>query len=215
MTMLIAGHETTAAVLEQVPAFHAIADHTMLHDASWHFLRLGVLLERAIMTCSALRHVLGAHEKPATRQGDHFRNNPELSALLRMLGSQDAYRRLYQTRSQPRYVAEFFLQQADAPHSLFHLVHEIKRSLIAIRQENDPADAPGAAESAAHELGLWLLAIKPSRHFAGESGLPPLGERLNELLDRLYSLYPLFNDHYFSHQARLAPVAAQDELPLG
>ncbi|AKC81832.1 hypothetical protein IMCC26134_01885 [Verrucomicrobia bacterium IMCC26134] len=212
---LVLAGETTAAVLEQVPAFHAIADHTMLHDASWHFLRLGVLLERAIMTCSALRHVLGAHEKPATRQGDHFRNNPELSALLRMLGSQDAYRRLYQTRSQPRYVAEFFLQQADAPHSLFHLVHEIKRSLIAIRQENDPADAPGAAESAAHELGLWLLAIKPSRHFAGESGLPPLGERLNELLDRLYSLYPLFNDHYFSHQARLAPVAAQDELPLG
>jgi uncharacterized circularly permuted ATP-grasp superfamily protein/uncharacterized alpha-E superfamily protein len=208
--------ETTAAVLEQVPAFHATADHTMLHDAAWHFLRLGVLLERAIMTCSALRHVLGAHDKPAgTKPTDHFRNNPELSALLRMLGSQDAYRRLYQTRSQPRYVAEFFLQQADAPHSLFHLVHEMKRSLVAIRHESDVTAEPGAAELAASDLILWLMALKPSRHFAGEPGLPPLGERLSELLDRLYGLYPLFNDHYFSHQARLAPAATQEELPLG
>jgi len=158
--------------------------------------------------------VLGAHDRPSASAPEHFRNNPELSALLRMLGSQDAYRRLYQTRSQPRYVAEFFLQQADAPHSLFHLVHKMKRSLFAIRHESDPAAAPTDAENAAQALILWLMALKPSRHFAGESGLPPLGERLNELLELLFGLYPLFNDHYFSHQARLGPAEAQPELPL-
>jgi uncharacterized alpha-E superfamily protein len=89
--------EAGQVALEQIPAFHATADHSMLHDASWHFLRLGGYLERAIMSCSALRHVLGAHARTVERRGSTARNNSELSALLRMLGSQDAYRRLYQS----------------------------------------------------------------------------------------------------------------------
>jgi len=200
-------NEAGQHVLELVPAFHATADHTMLHDAAWHFLRLGVFLERAIMTCSALRHILGAHARPETNRPEHYRDNPELSALLRMLGSQDAYRRLYQTRSQPRFVAEFFIQQPDAPHGLFHLVHEIKRSLLAIRQENDPAADSGEPERAAQELLAFLLALQPARHFAGQNDLPPLNAQLADLLDRLHGLYPVFNDHHFSHQARIAPPA--------
>ena len=186
----------------------------MLHDAAWHFLRLGVFLERAIMTCSALRHILGAHARPGHPRPGHYRDNPELSALLRMLGSQDAYRRLYQARSQPRYVAEFFLQQPDAPHGLFHLVHAMKQSLAAIRQESDPSSGPGAPERAAQELLLFLSELKPAPHFRGESDLPPLEKLLSGLLERLYALYPVFNDHHFSHQARLAPAEAQPELGL-
>jgi uncharacterized circularly permuted ATP-grasp superfamily protein/uncharacterized alpha-E superfamily protein len=206
--------EAVHHVLEHVPAFQATADHTMLHDASWHFLRLGVHLERAIMTCSALRHVLGAHARPEAARPDHFRDNPELSALLRMLGSQDAYRRLYQSRSQPRYVAEFFLQQPDAPHGLYHLVHEIRRSLVSVRHDHDSAASPGEPERAAQDLLLFLLALKPARHFAGASDLPPLDDSLAELLDRLYALSPIFSDHHFSHQARIPASAAQAELPL-
>lgn len=207
--------EAERNVLDYVPAFQATANNTMLHDAAWHFLRLGVLLERAIMTCSALRHVLGAHAKPTAARPEHYRDNPELSALLRMLGSQDAYRRLYQARSQPRYVAEFFLQQPDAPHGIFHLVHEIKQSLIAIRHENDPSAAPGEPELVAHDLLTFLLGLKPARHFSGDKDLPPLADRLAELLERLYNLYPVLNDHHLSHQARIAPAPeAQPELPL-
>ncbi|MCU0793059.1 MAG: circularly permuted type 2 ATP-grasp protein [Opitutaceae bacterium] len=206
--------EAERIVLEQVPAFHATADHTMLHDAAWHFLRLGVLLERAIITCSALRHVLGAHARPDAARPEHYRDNPELSALLRMLGSQDAYRRLYQSRSQPRYVAEFFLQQPNAPHGLFHLVHEIKNSLLAIRQEHDPSASAGVPEQSAHQLLLFLLELKPARHFAGDPSMPPFEKLLSEFLERLYALYPVFNDHHFSHQARLAPAESQSDLPL-
>ena len=210
---LLAG-ESERIVMEKIPAFLATADHTMLHDAAWHFLRLGVLLERSIMTCSALRHVLAAHAKPEASRPAHYRDNPELSALLRMLGSPDAYRRLYQARSQPRYVAEFFLQQPDAPHGLFHLVHEMKRSLLAIRQESDVSASPGAPEQAAQDLLLYLLELKPARHFVGDADLPPLDKLLSACLDRLYGLYPVFNDHHFSHQARLSPAEAQPELAL-
>lgn len=206
--------EAEQIVLDHVPTFHATADHTMLHDSAWHFLRLGTLLERAIMTCSALRHVLGVHAKSADSRPGHYRDNPELSALLRMLGSQDAYRRLYQARSQPRHVAEFFLQQPDAPHGIFHLVHEIKHSLLSIRQESDTSASPGVPEQAANELLLFLLDLKPARHFAGDSGLPPLHKLLSDLLDRLYGLYPVLSDHHFSHQARLGSAEAQEQLAL-
>jgi uncharacterized circularly permuted ATP-grasp superfamily protein/uncharacterized alpha-E superfamily protein len=207
--------EAAQVVLEHIPAFQATADHTMLHDASWHFLRLGILLERAIMTCSALRHVLGAHARPNASRPGHFRDNPELSALLRMLGSQDAYRRLYQARSQPRYVAEFFLQQPDAPHGIFHLVHEIKRSLSAVREENDPGAPADAPEIAAKDLLLFLAKLQPKRHFAGESGLPPLEARLAELLEHLHGLHPLLSDHHFSHQARIATATTPELFDVG
>lgn len=207
-----------AVVLELVPAFHATADHTMLHDSAWHFLRLGMLLERAIFTCSALRHVLGAHASSDRPDPGHYRDNPELSALLRMLGSQDAYRRLYQTRSLPRYVAEFFIRQPDAPQGIYHLVHEMRRSLLAVREEHAPDSTVDPPEQAAHDLLAYLLDLDPARHFAGESGSAPLGKLLAQLLERLHGLYPVFSDHHFSHQARIGSRSTdeknQSELPL-
>ena len=207
--------EALQAAMAYVPAFLATADHTMLHDAAWHFLRLGLSLERAIMTCSALRHVLSMHAQPELARPSHYRDNPELSALLRMLGSQDAYRRLYQSRSQPRYVAEFFLQQPDAPHGIFHLIHEIKNSLVAVRNENDPSTASGTPEAKAKALLEFLAQLKVQRHFAQDPDLPALDGSLAELLERLHGLFPSLSDHHFSHQARIAPsTPAQEELRL-
>ncbi len=199
--------EAGQIVLEQIPAFQATADQSMLHDASWHFLRLGGGLERAIMTCSALRHVIGAHARPGERRAAASRNNSELAALLRMLGSQDAYRRLYQSRSHPRYVAEFFLRQPEAPHGLFHLAQGLKAHLSAIARDSGDAAGPGhPAEQVAEDLLGFLEKLRPADHFAPDPGaLPPLDERLAELLDRLYGVHPVLNDHYFSHQARIAP----------
>src|SRR5581483_10202656 len=119
---------TVTRVLVDLNAFLGTAERTMLHDAAWYFLRLGAHLERAIMTCSALRHALGANGgSPA---GD--REAPELSALLRMLGSQDAYRRLYQTHSQPRFIADLLLRQGAAPRSLYHNLANSLNRLRAI-----------------------------------------------------------------------------------
>ncbi len=196
--------EAGQIVLEQIPAFQATADHSMLHDASWHFLRLGGYLERAIMTCSTLRHVIGAHARTGDRLAFASRDNPELSALLRMLGSQDAYRRLYQSRSHPRHVAEFFLRQPEAPHGLFHLARALKENLSAIRRENGAAIAPNSPETMAQALLDFLGQLRPGDHFArGSDELPPLDKQLAELLDRLYGMHPALSDHYFSHQARI------------
>ena len=216
------------AVLTEINAIIGLAERTMVQDAGWHFLHLGMHLERATMTCSALRHVLGALDAaaiakdPASPPVDTkttYRDNPELSALLRMLGSQDAYRRLYQTRSQPRLVAELFLQQPDAPRSIFHNLHQIKTNLRAIRLDlSEPGDDPMV--SAVSETLHFIASVRLARHFnddpaAGTPATAKLSDTLATLLDRLYGLNPVLSDHYFSHQARIAPTAAaQVELKL-
>lgn len=211
------------AVITEINAVLGLAERTMVQDSGWHFLRMGLHLERATMTCSALRHILSAHETAAAPAADPaakipYRDNPELSALLRMLGSQDAYRRLYQTRSQPRLVAELFLQQPDAPRSIFHNLHQIKTSLRAIRQDvREDGEDPVAGTVSEH---LRFIASVPlALHFKDDPALDDteaarLGDTLAELLERLYALHPTLSDHYFSHQARIAPAATQSELKL-
>ncbi len=201
-------------VLVDLNAFLGTAERTMVHDAAWYFLRLGAHLERAIMTCSALRHALGAGD--AMTAAD--REAPELSALLRMLGSQDAYRRLYQAQGQLRFVADLFLRQGAAPRSLYHNLANILNRLRAIRNHRGE---PDAAELAVEELLASLRTLNLDQFFpasgAGEkpgaAKLPPLGEFLAGLLARLNALHPLLSDHYFSHQARVA-AGAQAELGL-
>ncbi len=217
--------QAVQAVITDVNALIGLAERTMIQDAGWHFLHMGMHLERATMTCSALRHILGSHEAAAVAAKETvastmvpYRDNPELSALLRMLGSQDAYRRLYQMRSQPRFVAELFLQQPDAPRSIFHNLHQIKTSLRAIRKDvGEQGDDPpilAVAET------LHLIASVPlTRHFNedavfdGEEAAR-LSDTLADLLNRLYALHPVLSDHYFSHQARIAPSLTQVELKL-
>jgi uncharacterized circularly permuted ATP-grasp superfamily protein/uncharacterized alpha-E superfamily protein len=204
----------TQAVTTELNAFLGTAERTMLHDASWHFLRIGLHLERAIMTCSALRHVLGAIDDeirsaaPDTRP----RENPELSALLRMLGSQDAYRRIYQTRTRPRFVAALFLQQPDAPRSLYQNLRQISSSLLAIQHDLPGQDSAGP--DAVNDLLRALENVSLDQHFESPDTPAParnLDAVLSQLLEQLYALHPLLSDHYFSHQAR---IPSQAELHL-
>jgi uncharacterized circularly permuted ATP-grasp superfamily protein/uncharacterized alpha-E superfamily protein len=197
-----------AVVLEDANAFFATADRTMLHDSGWHFLRIGLHLERAIMTCSALRHVLSSSttEVATGPLREVLRDNPELSALLRMLGSQDAYRRLYQTRSRPRQVADFFLRQPAAPRSLFHNLAAIADALRAIDVAPDEA-AP--VEAAVSGLLNRLRDLNLARDGNGTSSPSKVnGELFSTLLNDLGSFHPLLSDHYFSHQARVTGITA-------
>lgn len=209
--------QTTAAVtavLADANAFLGTAARTMLHVAGWQFLRMGIHLERATMTCTALRHVLG--DKPASSKTPADagtptagNDNPELSALLRMLGSQDAYRRVYQTRSQPRHVADFFLRQPAAPRSLWHNLVQIDEALHAVGAE---AGDDSSVESAVAGMLRRLKELDLSAEFStNPAAAKSLAEFLSSFLHDLGSFHPLLSEHYFSHQARVAQSATPQE----
>lgn len=208
------------AVLDDINACLGAADRTMLHDAGWHFMQIGLQLERASVTASNLRHVLVAAstsviEEDSDESTLHFRDNPELSALLRMLGSQDAYRRLFRTRSQPLFVAQLFLQQPHAPHSILHNLRQIAASHCVIQsltEDHQPDPLGDLLTSTISELsGLNL-----GRHFDHEAATHhdalTLEQTVDGVLDRLDSINHLLSDHYFSHQARIAAGTVQAGL---
>lgn len=209
--------QAMSLVITDVNAFMGTAERTMVMDAGWEFLVMGVHLERAIMTCSALRHILGKLDDLASGHGSpelvtrmQVGDAPKLSSLLRMLGSQDAYRRIFQTGSQPDLVASLFLTQEKVPRSLTYNLQRIRDSVRAVATST-PGEQDEAVVEEVDDLLKFLRELPVEKYFrpsrpeevsAGEKSAN-LGELLAKLLDRFFNLYPLLSDHYFSHQARL------------
>jgi uncharacterized circularly permuted ATP-grasp superfamily protein/uncharacterized alpha-E superfamily protein len=206
------------AVLVEINACLGSTARTMLHDAGWHFMQLGKQLERAAFTAATLVHVLpeAARKAPAgsIQPAAHYRDNPELSALLRMLGSQDAYRRLFLMRSQPRFVAQLFLQQADAPRSILHNLQQMAESLAAIHESSDDSTEHPLAIAIAQRIAtLTDLDLGPYFTAAGLTDVAaPLDTVLEEIEKSLSSLQNALSDYYFSHQARIGVEDPQAEL---
>lgn len=211
--------QSLKAVLVAINACLGSTARTMLHDAGWYFMQIGKQLERAAFTAATLIHVL----PETTNEPDHrtspraipYRDNPELSALLRMLGSQDAYRRLFRTRSQPRLVAQLLLQQEDAPRSILHNLREMEQGLSAIHRftgetgQIPPIEAVKAGIATLEHLDLDPY-FEPS--LRRSKNKTPLDEVLDSIAAQLDDLHESFGDYYFSHQARIKPDDTQSEL---
>ena len=106
-----------------IPQFYGLAENSMMGDDGWRFCRLGQQLERAVITANAplacAKAFTGPADRPA-RLGHH--TEIELSAFLRLLGTRDAYRRVYQMRAEPLPVLQLLFQNAEAPRSVLHSV---------------------------------------------------------------------------------------------
>jgi hypothetical protein len=104
-----------------IPQFFGLAENSMMDDDGWRFCRLGQQLERAIITANAplacVKAFTGSPE-PSARVG--HQTEIELSAFLRLLGTRDAYRRVYQMRAEPLPVLKLLFQNPEAPRSVLH-----------------------------------------------------------------------------------------------
>lgn len=196
--------EAVAAVLEGIPCFLGTVDRTMPHDAGWRFLRIGLHIERAVITCAALRWVLGGMET-APREA----TPTALSALVRMLGSQDAFRRSYQGTPTVDTVLEFFLGNPTSPQSLEHGLASVEDHVAHLG--SDPEDARSPAGRVRRLRSL--LRTRPSPDGLptelpglGEAAAPrSLAEFFDLALEQLFALSDALGDHFLSHQARFGP----------
>ena len=206
--------EGIGEALEGFPAFFGTAERTMLHDSGWHFLLIGVHLERAIMTCAGLRHGLSEAESAAL---DNRQEESDLTALVRILSSQDAYRRTYQARSEPLFVAELFLTHPAAPKSIRFCVRRISECLESALgptgRDQEPYRLADASLRLLDQLDLEStfaqrsnsprLPGKADRKARATSRSPTLAGTLETLRGRLNELGESLQDHFFSHHARV------------
>jgi uncharacterized alpha-E superfamily protein len=118
-----------------VPQFFATAQLSMLVDDGWRFCELGQFLERAIDTANATRTIVLSLSQRI--RGSHPLET-KLSAFLRLVGSRDAYRRIYQTRSEAAPVLEFLWQNREFPRSVTHCLQRCTELLNASLSVSSP-----------------------------------------------------------------------------
>lgn len=208
------------AVTQLIPQFFAIATGTMLADDGWRFCATGQVLERAIITANSVVSICKSivPDDPAAEPG----RSPEieLSAFLRLLGTRDAYRRVYQMRAEPIPMLEILWQNTQAPRSVLRCLQRCARQL----QESSPTATPGTTKAltAIEELIRkikridWSLYIRSQeddespvkKSGAGKSGKTGgLESLLGQLLDSTLEIHHLISDAFLSHQAQITQTA--------
>ena len=107
-------------------ALRGLSDDTMIRGDSWAFLRLGLLMERALMVC----RILDIKRKSLASDLD---GGPvdvhQWQALLRSLAGYEPYRRAYDARIVPARVLEFVLQRPEFPRSLQCTLSDLRGAL--------------------------------------------------------------------------------------
>ena len=175
----------------------------MLADDGWRFSELGQFAERAITTANATRSVALSI---ARRLESLHSIEIELSAFLRLLGSRDAYRRIYQTRAEPPQVLEFLWQNPEMPRSV---LYSLKRC-AEILQASLPSNSQTAqqAQSFLEELLRRIRRLDWYDFFVSEDEASVRLLRREELLlqlDLLLSetleLHTVITDNFLSHQS--------------
>jgi len=116
-------------------AFHGLVDNTMSHGESWHFLRLGVSLERAVMTSRILEikyHLL----LPSADEVGKPLDLHQWQALLRSASAFEAYRRQFKARIDPAKVIYLLSLDPRFPRSVHFCIRQLHESLHGIGASN-------------------------------------------------------------------------------
>ena len=149
---------------------------TLLQDVSYHFIRLGILLERADNTARILDvkyHVLRPHgeEEGAT---DFY----QWGALLRSVSAFEVYRKAYRDVITPERVAELLILRMDMPRSLHFCMNGVVKNLDLI--------ANNLSNETQRQAGL----LHAQLHFARVEDILEHGlhEWLTDFMDRIYLL---------------------------
>ena len=149
---------------------------TLLQDESFHFIRLGTLLERADNTARILDvkyHVLQPHgeEEGAT---DFY----QWGALLRSVSAFEVYRKAYRDVITPERVAELLILRDDMPRSLHFCMNGVVKNLDLI--------ANSLSEETQRQAGL----LHAQLHYARVDDILEHGlhEWLVDFMDRIYLL---------------------------
>jgi uncharacterized alpha-E superfamily protein len=149
---------------------------TLLQDVSFHFIRLGTLLERADNTARILDvkyHVLRPHgeEEGAT---DFY----QWGALLRSVSAFEVYRKAYRDVITPERVAELLILRMDMPRSLHFCMNGVVKNLDLIANK--------LSTETQRQAGL----LHAQLHYARVEDILEQGlhEWLTDFMDRIYLL---------------------------
>jgi len=200
-----------------IAEFFGMAESTMLADRGWNFCLLGQQFERAVITANAGLAIF----KSIARRMEKLSELPdhaveiELSAFLRLLGSRDAYRRVYQMRAEPVPVLQLLYDHPEIPRSVQRCLGRCAR-LLGSKDD----DSPGMVRTREALEGVmrlvagagWPDYLLPTGTETGEAGggvqLDParIGELvavLSDINDQTSAIHDVVTDGFINHQILL------------
>ncbi|MEI6338206.1 MAG: circularly permuted type 2 ATP-grasp protein [Verrucomicrobiota bacterium] len=215
--LTIATQRLCSEVVSGLAEFFGTSEATMLSDRGWNFCRAGQQFERAVITCNAGLAIFKslAQQMERSSSGLEHAVEIELSAFLRLLGSRDSYRQIYQMRAEPVPVLEMFYSSAQMPRSVLRCLRDFTRLL-----ESGDDRSHGmlrTRESLSAVLALvedrdWMEFLPGGLHGGEDSGstlpdpirLPCLIELLEAILGKTLAIHDVLTDGFINHQIQLS-----------
>ncbi|MCC5840906.1 MAG: circularly permuted type 2 ATP-grasp protein [Opitutales bacterium] len=187
------------------------ARRTLLHDGAWHFFSVGALLERTITTVNVLEKTL---PQAVRRQRESRFDDSELTSLLLLTGSLDAYHRAYRSRAFIDRVARLLWQSEVAPNAVLYClraIHDDFVRLAKVKPTIDSAPIHAVGRLIEHVRNLPIEQIFPARAEDFDYGRvdePPPGDSIRYvekesayLRESIEAIHELLGDTFFSHQS--------------
>jgi len=117
-------------VRRAIHAFVGLTEATLSRNVTWHFLRMGRMLERADKTSRAIDVKYFILLPTVEYVGSPY-DNLLWATLLRSLSGFEMYRKRHH-QIYPKGVVEFLVLDQELPRSIHHCLAEAERSLLAI-----------------------------------------------------------------------------------
>ena len=170
--------------------FYGITDATLSRDLSWHFSRLGRLLERADKTTRIL-DVKYFLLLPTPEEVGGVLDELQWIALLRSAGAYQMFRQSQQRAIEPKAVAAFLLLDQIFPRSVRYCLERLNETLRIIRS----SAVPGPPDDLECLSGLVLARWSFTR--IDELISSGLHEAIDELQQDFNRLHSLIEQRYF------------------
>ena len=179
--------------------FYGITDATLSRDLSWHFSRLGRLLERADKTTRIL-DVKYFLLLPTPDEVGGVLDELQWISLLRSAGADQMFRQSQQQAIEPKAVAAFLLLDPIFPRSVRYCLERINETLRIVRGQA----VPGAPDELECLSGLTLA--RWSYTSIDELIAGGLHESIDDLQSDLNRLHDLVEQRYFIADSACVPA---------
>lgn len=209
--------QISETVVSEVARFNGTAERTMPHDDSWQFFRVGIFFERAIGALSLLEVALPRIVQTYRAKDEE---DADLTALLRLLGSLDAYRREFRSRAYVDRVARILVVGDSNPSSVSFSLRNVHYAIgtLAISSERVLGEAlQKEIEDMLHLLESFslvrysttqvdLLDVSTAEKSTSRFKPAQIAKELTSLKEAVEVLHERIEDVFFNHQ----DVFAQD-----
>lgn len=203
--------QLSETIVSEVARFNGTAERTLSHDDTWQFYRIGMFLERATGTVSLLGVAL-----PRIVQTYQARDEEsvDLTALLRLLGSLDAYRREFRSRAYVDRVARLIILGKNNPSSVNFCLHHLHYAIGTLSISGERKLGEGL-QARLQELIDGLETFCLVRHASAHVELLDTGqivddpvqvkpkrvaEELGAITRKIEAIHEQIEDVFFSHQ---------------